>query len=361
MPLNSCTVAPNTAFEHTTWSPLLRWTMAVVRIADMPEAVATQLCAPSRAANRSWNMDTVGLVKREYTMPLWPPVKRAAACAALSKTKLEVRNSASACSLNSVRRCPARTPSVARSAFFSIKKPRLICELSGPGFSRHALAAFITRPQAVGSNRREKASISGCEVQIELCAFGVVPRVARGIAPDLDVAQVVAGDIPRDVVPVEARGLEVLQPRIGAAHRVLQRVKVLVDERIGADLSRHLLLAAMRGDQLGAGRHVDAVDIGEAHRRRRRGEEHLARARFARHLHDLAAGGAAHDRVVHQQHVLASELHRHRVQLLAHRALAHRLPGHDEGAADVAVLDEALAVGHAQAGRELQRRRAAGV
>jgi hypothetical protein len=38
--------------------------------------------------------------------------KRAAACAALSNTKLEVRNSASECSANSVRNIPARTPLV---------------------------------------------------------------------------------------------------------------------------------------------------------------------------------------------------------------------------------------------------------
>src|SRR5205807_7493737 len=196
-----------------------------------------------------------------------------AACSALSKTKLEVRNSASACSLNSVRACPARTPRVARSGFLSIKKPGR----SGPGFSARFSGIYYA-PASCGSNRRDKVSISGSEVQIELRAFGIVPRVARGIPPDLDVAQVVAGDVPRDVVPVEARGLEVLQLRIGAAHDVLQRVEVLVDECIGADLPRHLLLAAMRGDQLGAGRHVDAVDVGEAHRRRRRGEEHLARA-----------------------------------------------------------------------------------
>ncbi len=35
------------------------------KIADMPEAVATQNSAPSRAAKRSSNMLTVGLVKRE--------------------------------------------------------------------------------------------------------------------------------------------------------------------------------------------------------------------------------------------------------------------------------------------------------
>jgi len=43
------------------------------------------------------------------------PANRAAACAALSKTKLDVRNSASLCSLNSLRSVPARTARVSKS------------------------------------------------------------------------------------------------------------------------------------------------------------------------------------------------------------------------------------------------------
>ena len=62
---NSVTVEPNTALEHTTWSPAFSSAIAVIRIADMPEAVARQLSAPSSAASRSWNIVTVGLVKRE--------------------------------------------------------------------------------------------------------------------------------------------------------------------------------------------------------------------------------------------------------------------------------------------------------
>ncbi len=62
MLLKSWIVAPNTAFEHTTWSPLFRCTSAVVRIAAMPEAVPMHDSAPSSAARRSWNMLTVGLV-----------------------------------------------------------------------------------------------------------------------------------------------------------------------------------------------------------------------------------------------------------------------------------------------------------
>jgi hypothetical protein len=84
--------------------------------------------------------------------------------------------------------------------------------------------------------------------------------------------------------------------------------------------------------------------LGISHRRRRRGQVDLARAGFARHLHDLLAGGAAHDRIVDQQHDLVAELELHRVELAAHRFHALLLPRHDEGAADVAVLDEALAI-----------------
>jgi hypothetical protein len=49
------------------------------------------------------------------------------------------------------------------------------------------------------------------------------------------------------------------------------------------------------------------------------------------------------------------------VELLAHGLLALLLPGHDEGAADVAVLDESLAVLDAQALGQGQRRGAAAV
>ena len=41
MPENNCTVAPNTEAEHSMWSPDFNSAMAVVRMADMPLAVAT--------------------------------------------------------------------------------------------------------------------------------------------------------------------------------------------------------------------------------------------------------------------------------------------------------------------------------
>ena len=58
---------------------------------------------------------------------------------------------------------------------------------------------------------------------------------------------------------------------------------------------------------------------------------------------DLAGGGAAHDGILHQQDVLPLEDIDDGVQLLLYGLGALRLPRHDERAADVAVLDEALA------------------
>src|SRR6185503_6001275 len=86
------------------------------------------------------------------------------------------------------------------------------------------------------------------------------------------------------------------------------------------------------------------------------GEEHPSRAGLARHLHDLAARRAADDGIVDQQDLLALELHRDGVELLANGFPAHRMARHDEGAADVAILDEPLAIGDAEAARELHRR-----
>ena len=65
MVLNNCTVAPKIDDEDTMCSPAFRRPMQQARIADMPDAVATHASAPSRAARRSWNAVTVGLVKRE--------------------------------------------------------------------------------------------------------------------------------------------------------------------------------------------------------------------------------------------------------------------------------------------------------
>jgi hypothetical protein len=108
--------------------------------------------------------------------------------------------------------------------------------------------------------------------------FGVV-QLQRG---DLGVA-----DVAGDVAAVEATGLEALQARLQRGHDALHRVEVLVDQRIGADVWRISSLLRSAAISSARGRHVDAVDVGEAHRRRGRRQIDLAGTGFARHLHDL--------------------------------------------------------------------------
>ena len=167
---------------------------------------------------------------------------------------------------------------------------------------------------------------------------------AVGIEP----GDVGGGDVASHVHAVKTRGVKALDGRVERADGALHGVHVLVDQGVAADDLANLLHRAVVRHQLMAGGHVDAVHVGVAHRRRGAGHVDLAGAGIARHLHNLAAGGAAHDGVVHQQHVAALELAGDHVELLPHRFFAHRLPRHDEGAPHVAVFNEALAVGQTQ-------------
>ena len=69
------------------------------------------------------------------------------------------------------------------------------------------------------------------------------------------------------------------------------------------------------------------------------------------HPHQRPGGVASHDRVVHHHQPLVLEGRGERVELHADAQLAHLVVGVDEGTADVAVLDQGLAVGDAAAGR----------
>src|SRR6185437_15744084 len=184
-------------------------------------------------------------------------------------------------------------------------------------------------------------------------------RLVRAL--ELQPLEVFRRDIARDVLAGEAGRVEFLDARILVLAGGDEVLEVLIDEPIGADELRDLIEPPSARDELAGRRHVDAVDVGEAYRRRSRGEIHLAGARLARELDDLRGGRAAHDGVIHQQHVLAAELEVDGVQLPAHRLLPLLLAGHDEGTADVAVLDEAFPVLDAEALCELQGTRAARV
>ena len=70
--------------------------------------------------------------------------------------------------------------------------------------------------------------------------------------------------------------------------------------------------------------------------------------RISRHLNDLTAGRAPHNGVVDQKHRFILKLQRYGVELLAHGLFPLALPGHDEGATDVAVFHKPFAKLHAQ-------------
>ena len=84
-------------------------------------------------------------------------------------------------------------------------------------------------------------------------------------------------------------------------------------------------------------------------------------ARLLRHLHNFTTGGAAHDGIVHQQHVFAPKFHTHGIELLANRFSPLLLSRHDKGTPDIAVLDKAFTKAHSQAVGKLQGAGTAGI
>ena len=86
---------------------------------------------------------------------------------------------------------------------------------------------------------------------------------------------------------------------------------------------------------------------------------HLERAGLAQHPHQRALGVAAHDRVVDDDQPLAADDVAQRVELEPDAELADGLRRLDEGAADVGVLHQALAVRDAGRLRVADRRRRA--
>ena len=138
------------------------------------------------------------------------------------------------------------------------------------------------RPQAVDQIGADGTLLSRCgdvksvrhvllsSVKVELVALGFfLAFLPAGIALLLDRSEVLAGDVSGDVHPIETRRFKLRELRVDRAHRKLQRLEILVDDRVSADLARDLLLVAAGGDELGARRHVDTVHIGKPHRRRR--------------------------------------------------------------------------------------------
>ena len=168
-------------------------------------------------------------------------------------------------------------------------------------------------------------------------------------------------DIAGHIFTREARGIKFGNARIVMPHRTNQAVQILVDQSISADQFLNFLHAATICDELGGCGHVYSVDVRIANRRRSGCEVHLAGPSFARQFDDLLRCRATHDRVIHQQYVLAAELEVDSIQFAAHGLRSFRLSRHDERAADVAVLDKAFAILDTKVIGHLQRGRAAGI
>src|SRR5207245_8861129 len=97
------------------------------------------------------------------------------------------------------------------------------------------------------------------------------------------------------------------------------------------------------GDQLRPGGDVDAHETGPLDWRAAHPKMHGRRAGPAQFLHDLPAGGAAHNRVVDEHDALALEDLAQWIELQLDADVAQPLVGLDEGAGDVAALDQPLA------------------
>ena len=150
-----------------------------------------------------------------------------------------------------------------------------------------------------------------------------------------------------------------LEPGITLPHGINQCIEVLVDQPVRTDIGIDFLDIALMRDQLAGHGHVYAIDIGITHRRCGRCQVNPFGARLARHLHDLARGGSAHDGVIHQQYRLVLEFEINDIELLAHAAPALFLPRHDESAPHIAVFDKSLAERHSELLRQRQCRRPA--
>ena len=137
------------------------------------------------------------------------------------------------------------------------------------------------------------------------------------------------------------------KPASGGARGGDQPVEGDVGEGVDVEVLADLVDGHVVRQQLGAGARVDAVEARPLDGRRRQPEVHLGGPGLAEHADELLLGGAAHHRVVDDHQALAGDVLLQRVELHAHAEGPHLLAGGDEGAPDVAVLDEALAVGDA--------------
>src|SRR5205807_1746949 len=127
------------------------------------------------------------------------------------------------------------------------------------------------------------------------------------------------------------------------ADGLFERGKREVAKRIRAEEFADFLGRLRGSNQFLARGRVHAVVAGRNRRRATDAHMDFGGASFADHAHDFAAGGAAHDGVVHQNNALAFDEAAHRVELELNAEIANRLRRLDERAADVVIANQAHA------------------
>src|ERR1017187_1848732 len=132
---------------------------------------------------------------------------------------------------------------------------------------------------------------------------------------------------------------------------LLQTFNRKISQRVGSDELSNFLDRLIGGDQLFLGGSIDSVKAGRDGGRTRDSHVHFFRPGIANHADDLAAGGAAHDRVVYEDNAFALEQAVNGVELQLHAEIAHRLLRFDKGASDLVVADESKTKRNAAFGR----------
>src|SRR5215472_2893768 len=252
------------------------------------------------------------------TSVAWPPASRTAS--STSSSPPEVRASRISSAPSAAKRLAMAAPSPREAPVTSAMRP-------------------ASRPPTMISGR-----------------LGEERELRRLVAPALvrQAGRVVAG---------EAGIAELRLARVtpGLAHGPVEAVDGDEGKTVDADELRHRLHIMLGGEKLAALWRVDAVEAGMGRRRAGDAHMHLPGAGGSHHLHDLLAGGAAHDAVVHQNH--ASALDRGPVGIVfqLHPEMADMVARLDEGAADIVVADDAEFEGDARFGGIADRRRHAGI
>src|SRR6478609_1142656 len=294
--------SPGCAASRASPNPAARWSGAALADASISMFGGAAATSWWRSTARSTEPDSTSCSTTfARTLSSW----RVIGCSASTSSDCVSKPSCS-CS----RSPRGTTPHAAGSMYLTVTRDRRIHRTSGSGVLEGVLAA--------------EADPEGDPVDVDRAVVAGAHRQRQRLEDVLADATVL-GQLD-GVLPGEARGAQL----VGGLVRRADRGPDLLDLEAGRD-------------ELGPRREVDAVEARPLHGRRADAHVHLGRAGLAEHADLRSLGVAAHDRVVDDDEALAADRVLERVELEPDAELAQGLRRLDEGAADIRVLDEALA------------------